>query len=190
MEKAAGQVRAPGRPALLSRERIVEAAAESDNLDLLTMRDLAARLGVSHGALYRWVRNRDELFDLVSDVVVERILAAAEPPGADWRRRLSAIAWAMHDEFGALRGYATHLSRPHQHNQHSLHRLETAVIGAFEQGGVDPVFARHGWSIFITTVISWLAHEENPIDLGPEGPGFELFLDVLLRGLPPREPGA
>lgn len=42
------------------------------------MRELAARLGVNHGALYRWVKNRDELFDLISQVLIDRILPPAE----------------------------------------------------------------------------------------------------------------
>ena len=42
----------------------------------------------------------------------------------------------------------------------------------------------------ITSVVSWLAAQENPLDLGHSTPRFELFLDTLLRGLPAREPGA
>jgi AcrR family transcriptional regulator len=71
--EAATTRRRLGRPAQISREQIVDAALSAGNLDTLTMRELVARLEVRHGALYRWVKNRDQLFDLISDVMVERI---------------------------------------------------------------------------------------------------------------------
>jgi AcrR family transcriptional regulator len=188
MVDAEGTRRRPGRPAQISREQIVDAALSSGNLDTLTMRELAVRLEVRHGALYRWVRNREELLDLISAVMVERVLAADAPGGGDWRPRLARVAWAMHDQFLAVPGYATHLSRPHRHGSHSFERVRTEVTSAFASTGVRPDMAEQSWYIFITSVVSWLAAQENPLDLGPSAPRFELFLDVLLRGLPAREP--
>jgi AcrR family transcriptional regulator len=179
----------PGRPAQINRELIVDAALSCGNLETLTMRELAGRLGVSHSALYRWVTNRDQLFDLVSEVVIERILPAEGPHGGQWRPWLARVAWAMHDRFLAVPGYATRISRPHRHTAHSFGRIRGEVIGAFVGSGVDPVMAEQSWYIFITSVISWLAIQENPLDLGDSAPRFELFLDTLLRGLPAREPG-
>ena len=181
--------RRPGRPAQISREQIVEAALTAGNLDTLTMRELAARLEVRHGALYRWVKNREELLDLISEVMIERVLPPDGPHGSDWRPWLGRVAWAMHDQFLAVPGYATHLSRPHRHGSHSFGRIRTQVIAAFANAGVPPELAEQNWYIFITSVVSWLAVQENPLDLGPSTPRFELFLDVLLRGLPAREPG-
>ncbi|MBB4683773.1 TetR/AcrR family transcriptional regulator [Amycolatopsis jiangsuensis] len=182
--------RRPGRPARISRDKIVEAVSLAENVDTLTMRELAARLGVSHGALYRWVRNRDELFDLVSDVVVERILQQADAGDPEYRAWLTRLAWAMHDGFLALPGYATHLSRPHKHNAHSIDRLGGAVNAALRRSGVTAEMAGHSWQIFITCVVGWLAATENLLHLGADAPRFDLFLDTLLRGLPAREPGA
>ncbi|MBF6065863.1 TetR/AcrR family transcriptional regulator [Nocardia terpenica] len=180
----------PGRPAQLNRERIVDAAFSAGNLDTLTMRDLAARLEVTHGALYRWVRNRDELFDLVSEVMIDRILPPDGPGGGHWREWLARVAWAMHDHFLSVPGYATRTSRPHRHTAHSFGRLRGAVVTAFTDAGVDPELAEQSWYIFITSVVSWLATQENPLDLGRSAPRFDLFLGTLLRGLPAREPGA
>ncbi|PWI42177.1 TetR/AcrR family transcriptional regulator [Streptomyces sp. ICBB 8177] len=179
----------PGRPAQLSRERIVEAALSSGNLDELTMRELAGRLGASHSALYRWVRNRDQLFDLVSEVMVERVLPPEGPDGRHWRAWLAQVAWAMHDRFLAVPGYATRTSRPHRHAARPFERLRREVVTAFAGAGVSPELAEQSWYIFITSVVSWLAIHENPLDLGDAAPRFELFLDTLLRGLPAREPG-
>jgi AcrR family transcriptional regulator len=189
MTDAADVRRPPGRPARISRDRIVEAASSVENLDTLTMRELAARLGVSHGALYRWVKNRDELFDLISEVLTDRILLPEENTRLEWRARLTRIAWAMHDQFLALPGYATHLSRPHTHNAHSIGRLQRAVVTAFIDAGVSAELAEQSWYIFVTSVVGWLAFQENRLDLGPSTPRFALLLDTLLRGLPARQPG-
>jgi AcrR family transcriptional regulator len=184
----------PGRPAQINREQIVDAALSAGNLDTLTMRELAARLEVTHGALYRWVKNREELFDLISEIMIERIVPPDGPPGGprgrSWRPWLARVGWAMHDQFLAVPGYATRLSRPHRHNPGSFGRVRTEVITAFTNVGVSPDLAEQSWYIFITSVVSWLAAQENPLDLGQSAPRFELFLDSLLRGLPAREPGA
>ncbi|GAA4517010.1 hypothetical protein GCM10023191_088770 [Actinoallomurus oryzae] len=176
-----------GRPPQLSREQIVSAALAS-NLETLTLRELAARLGVTHGALYRWISNRDELMDMVSDVLVERILPADEPEEGQWRPWLRRLAWSMHDEFLAVPGYATRTARPHRHNAESFGRLRAGVIRAFTGAGVSPELAEQSWYIFGTSLVSWLAAQEQSLDLGDGRPRFDLFLDVLLRGLPAREP--
>ncbi|MHA6616720.1 TetR/AcrR family transcriptional regulator [Pseudonocardia sp. DLS-67] len=176
-----------GRPAKLSRDVIVAAALESD-LRTVTMRDLAARLGVSHSALYRWVADRDELFDLISEVMVQRILPRAEPAPDTWRDWLTDLAWKMHDEFLAVPGFAAHVAAPHRHNPEAFARLHNRVVHAFTAAGADPVMAEHSWIIFGLGVVQWIAAQEAGHDLGPEAPRFDLFLGVLLRGLPATDP--
>ncbi|MFE2373971.1 TetR/AcrR family transcriptional regulator [Streptomyces sp. NPDC059398] len=179
-----------GRPAQISRELIVDTAISSGNLDTLTMRELAAGLGVTHAALYRWVKSRDELFDLINEFMVERVLPADGPQDRDWRPWLADLAWGMHDRFLALPGYATRISRPHRHTAQPFGRLRSSVVSAFTDAGVSPELAEQSWYIFITSVVSWLAVQEHPLGLGDSAPRYELFLDTLLRGLPAREPGA
>jgi len=176
-----------GRPARLSRELIVAAALQGD-LASLTMRELAARLDVSHSALYRWVADRDELLDLISEVMVERILPTSEPTPADWRDWLARLAWAMHDEFLAVPGYAAHVAAPHRHNARSFGLLRDRVIAAFRAGGAAPEMAVQSWYAFGLGVVQWLGAQQAGHDLGPATPRFDLFLDTLLRGLPTREP--
>lgn len=175
-----------GRPARLSREAIVAAALECD-LRTLTMRDLAARLGVAHSALYRWVTDRDQLFDLIGDVMVERILPTTEPTPATWRGWLADLAWTMREEFLAVPGYAAHVAAPHRHNPEAFARLRGQVVNAFALAGASPAMAQQSWYVFALSVVQWLGAEQTDHDLGPEAPRFDLFLDVLLRGLPTRE---
>jgi AcrR family transcriptional regulator len=60
----------------LTRERVVAEALTvigADGLDAVSMRGLAVRLGVVPGALYRHVRNKDQLRDLVVDGVLAEV---------------------------------------------------------------------------------------------------------------------
>lgn len=153
------------------------------------MRELAARLGVTHGALYGWVGGLEGVFDLVGEVMVNRVLPQEDPEQVGgWRPWLTRLAWAMHDEFLAVPGFATRTARPHRHNPESFGRLRARTVAAFTHSGVEADLAEQSWYIFATSVISWLAVQENPLDLGEQPPRFDLFLDVLLRGLPAREP--
>lgn len=151
------------------------------------MRELAGRLGVTHGALYRWVGDREQLFDLINEVMVERILPSSAPSGRRWRPWLAEVAQAMHDHFLAVPGYASRLSRPHRHSPQAFGRLRSGVVAAFTQAGIDEAMAEQSWYIFITCTVSWLAAKESSLDLGDADPSFELFVDTLLRGLPARE---
>ncbi|MER8029028.1 TetR/AcrR family transcriptional regulator [Streptomyces bauhiniae] len=185
---AAQKTPRPGRPPRLSREAIVAAALRCD-LRTATMRDLADELGVSHSALYRWVKNRDELLDLVSETVVARVLPDTEPTPDTWREWLAGLAWRMHDEFLAAPGFAARVALPHRHAPHAFDRLRTGVLRAFELAGADEEMAEQSWYVFGLGVVQWLGARQLGHDLGTAPPRFDLYLDVLLRGLPAREPG-
>ncbi|MFJ6442969.1 TetR/AcrR family transcriptional regulator [Streptomyces sp. NPDC091649] len=169
----------PGRPPRLSRELIAEAALRG-GVQTLTMRALAARLGVSHAALYRWVPDRDGVLDLVSEVMVGRVLPEDDPGAGTWLDWLARLAWAMHDEFLAVPGYAAHVARPHRHHPASFERLRQKAIAAFRAGGADAEQAELNWNLFGLGVVRWLAAAGD----APEEPPFGLYLDTLLRGLP------
>ncbi|WP_408990991.1 TetR/AcrR family transcriptional regulator [Streptomyces sp. 1268] len=168
----------PGRPARLSRERIAEAALQGD-VATLTMRELATRLGVSHSSLYRWVPDRDGVLDLVSGVMVERVLPEDEPDAGTWLDWLTRLAWAMHDEFLAVPEYAAHVARPHRHHPESFGRLRGRAVAAFRAGGADARQAEQHWTVFGHGVVRWLAAAGS----APAEPPFGRYLDTLLRGL-------
>ncbi|WP_406204183.1 TetR/AcrR family transcriptional regulator C-terminal domain-containing protein [Kitasatospora sp. NBC_01560] len=84
----------------LSRERIVRAAlelADAEGLAALSMRAVAARLGVSAMSPYRYVTSKEELVLLVADAAFGEAGYPAEPP-AGWRPRLELGArtlWSL-----------------------------------------------------------------------------------------------
>jgi AcrR family transcriptional regulator len=84
-----------------SRERIVRAAieiADAEGLAAVSMRRVAALLGVSPMALYRHVPGKDELVHGMAEAVFEE-QAFPEPAPAGWRARLelaARIQWAIY----------------------------------------------------------------------------------------------
>ncbi|NUO58718.1 MAG: TetR/AcrR family transcriptional regulator [Hamadaea sp.] len=69
--------------------------ADADGLDAVSLRRVAAELGTGPATLYRYIVNKDELFDLMVDAV----LGEADPPEptGDWRTDLSAVASAQRE---------------------------------------------------------------------------------------------
>jgi len=75
----------------LTRDRLVRTAiaiADAEGLGALSMRGVAARLGVAAMAPYRYVRGRDELVLLMADAAFGERGYPAKPSG-DWRDRLT-----------------------------------------------------------------------------------------------------
>jgi AcrR family transcriptional regulator len=81
------------RRAPLTRERVLQAAvelADRDGIEALSMRKLGRALGVEGMALYRHVRNKEELLDGIVDAVVGEIRA---PRGdGNWKADMRALA--------------------------------------------------------------------------------------------------
>ncbi|MEV6277478.1 TetR/AcrR family transcriptional regulator C-terminal domain-containing protein [Nocardia sp. NPDC051832] len=93
--------RVPGKPARGPKQRssidaVVTAAleiADSAGLEALTMRAVAARLGLTPMATYTYVPGKAELVDLMLDTVYQR-MPRPDLSGLDWRARVTAIAEA------------------------------------------------------------------------------------------------
>ncbi|MEW9556252.1 TetR/AcrR family transcriptional regulator C-terminal domain-containing protein [Nonomuraea sp. NPDC050783] len=92
---------AHGNQQELTRERIVRTAiaiADAEGIAALSMRGLAARLGVAAMAPYRHVAGRDELVMLMADAVFGERGYPAQPP-TGWRARLELCArtlWSLY----------------------------------------------------------------------------------------------
>jgi AcrR family transcriptional regulator len=82
-----------GRRAL-TRERVVAEALAiiaADGAQSLSMRALAARLGVVPGALYRHVRGKEQLYDLILDAVLAEVDCRPDP-AQPWTAQVAALA--------------------------------------------------------------------------------------------------
>lgn len=87
------------RRAPLSRQRVLDAAlatVDREGLDDLSMRKLAAELGVETMSLYKHVASKDDLLAGLTDLIWAEIAAAA-PPDDDWAVWLPAFGRAIRD---------------------------------------------------------------------------------------------
>src|SRR5215208_2263294 len=83
----------------LSRERVLDAAlrlADESGIDSLSMRKLAAELGVEAMSLYNHVANKGDLFDAIVDRVVSEIEL---PDDGAWDEAVRRCAVSAHAAF-------------------------------------------------------------------------------------------
>lgn len=84
----------------LSRERILAAAveiADERGVGAITMREVAARLGVEAMSLYNHVANKDDILDGVADLVADEFDLPEEID--DWREAMRRRAVSAHQVF-------------------------------------------------------------------------------------------
>ncbi|MFD8013827.1 TetR/AcrR family transcriptional regulator [Streptomyces sp. NPDC058955] len=87
--------RSGGGPAGLDRDRIVAASVrmlDRDGLAKLSMRRLAAELGVTAMSLYWYVDTKDDIIEYAIDTVYGEIDLDTVAAGADWRERIRTLA--------------------------------------------------------------------------------------------------
>jgi AcrR family transcriptional regulator len=72
------------------------AVADDDGFDAVSMRNVAARLGVGTMTLYSYVASKDDLLDLMFDEVMRELLLP-EPLPDDWREAIGAVSRRTRD---------------------------------------------------------------------------------------------
>jgi DNA-binding transcriptional regulator YhcF (GntR family) len=129
----------------LTRAQVVQAAidiADEQGFDGLSMRSVAAELGVPTMSLYKHVRGRDELALLMADAVFAQHRLPAVPPPT-WRAQLELVArmqWAAYRAHPWLPKLLS-LTRP-QPMPNLLHHAEW-VMRALEDHGQSPTVVFH-----------------------------------------------
>lgn len=95
--------REPGsRGAAYSREKIARAAiaiADAEGFEAVSMRRVAAELGAGTMTLYHYVKNKDELMELVSDTIMGEVLIPEGEMPASWREAMAELARRSHAVF-------------------------------------------------------------------------------------------
>ena len=124
------------RRAPLTRQRVVAQALTiiaQDGVEALTMRTLAARLGVVPGALYRYVRSKEQLQDLVLDGVLAEVDCALDP-ALPWTGQLKLLAQRVRAVLEDHPGVAGLLKRRDPLGPHSL-VLAEAFLAPLHRAG-------------------------------------------------------
>ena len=173
--KAVGQARAsaatPARRApwgTISREDIVRAAVEivsAGGYEEMTIRSLAAELGVAPMSLYRHIRDKDDLLD----EVVDRLLAPAWRPSAaedDWQSWLiEAAARLRHFLVSQPAALHVYLSHPVV-SPAAVERMNT-MLGVLRRAGADEATARRAYGALHTYTIGFAALEASRAGWAP-----------------------
>lgn len=116
------------RPPPLTRPRIVRAAlalVDDRGLAALTMRALATELKVSPMALYNHVRDKEELVDLMLDLVLGEV--DCSPTEGDWVTQLRALVVSFHQVLAAHHQLARVYSTQLRIGPHGLRIIERAI---------------------------------------------------------------
>jgi AcrR family transcriptional regulator len=104
LERTAGEIPAepiwarpePGvRRAGYTRDQIAKTAlaiADSEGFDAVSMRRVASELGAGTMTLYHYVRNKDELIDLMDDAMMAEVIVPDDELPSTWREALAEIA--------------------------------------------------------------------------------------------------
>jgi TetR/AcrR family transcriptional regulator, tetracycline repressor protein len=122
----------------LSRDQVVAetlAIVSSQGVQALSMRGLAARLGVVPGALYRHVRSKEELYDLALDAV----LAEVDPQVDDslgWAAQVTELARRLRAALERHPGLAGLLKTRDPLSPHSL-VLAEAFLASLQAAGMS-----------------------------------------------------
>jgi AcrR family transcriptional regulator len=120
----------------LTRDRVVTEALTAiaeDGIQALTMRSLAARLGVVPGAVYYHVRNKQQLQDLVLDNVLAEVDLHLDP-SLGWTGKLKLLAHRLRQVLEAHPGVAGILKTRDPLGPHSL-ALAEALLEPLQAAG-------------------------------------------------------
>jgi AcrR family transcriptional regulator len=120
----------------LTRERVVAEALTiiaEQGVQALTMRRLAARLGVVPGALYHYVRNKQQLHDLVLDNVLAEVDVHLDS-SLGWNDQLKVVAHRLRQVLEDHSGVAGILKTRDPLGPHSL-ALAEAFLGPLQAAG-------------------------------------------------------
>ena len=152
----------------LSRERVLQGAvavADAGGLASLTIRSLAAHLGVKPMSVYHHVTNKDEILDGIVDIVFGEI----ELPtiGGEWhsemRRRAASARDAMRRHPWAIGLVETRTSPGHATLRH-----HDAVIGTLRAGGFSVEMTAHAFALIDAYVYGFALSEATLPFNGPD----------------------
>jgi AcrR family transcriptional regulator len=126
------------RPRLTRQRVVTEALAviAHDGAQALTMRRLAARLGVVPGALYHHVGNKEQLQDLVLDNVLAEVDVHLDP-SLGWTEQLKLLAHRLRQVLEAHPGVAGILKTRDPLGPHSLALAEAFLSPLLATGFGD-----------------------------------------------------
>jgi AcrR family transcriptional regulator len=145
----------------LRRDRVLAAAialADAGGIESLTMRRLGEELGVGPMALYRHVRNKDDLVDGLVDLVFTEV--GLPSAGVDWRTAMRERATSLRDALSRHR-WAIGLMESRTNPGPATLRHHDAVIGSLLAAGFDMPMAAHAYSLLDSYIYGFALTKMN-----------------------------
>ena len=152
----------------LARDDIIQAAVKivrAGGYEEMTIRSLAAELGVAPMSLYRHIRDKDDLLD----EVVDRLLAKAWRPSApedDWQEWVIEAAAKLRS-FLVSQPAALHVYLRHPVVSPAAAERMDAMIDVLRGTGADEETARRAYGALHTYTIGFAALEASRARSGP-----------------------
>ena len=175
------------RRAPVTRERVLQVAielADRGGVEALSMRKLGQELGVDAMALYRHVRNKDDLLD----GLVEAILGQIEPPARtdDWKATVRSQAMAARGVMLRHRWARRVLEDRGTGGPAAMAHIEF-VLATLRDGGFSLEVAHHALHVLGSRIFGFAQDlfEEGP-DVSPEAAAAAAGAATLLVGRFPR----
>jgi AcrR family transcriptional regulator len=146
----------------ISREDIVQAAVKivsAGGYEEMTIRGLAAELGIAPMSLYRHIRDKDDLLD----EVVDRLLAPAWRPSAaedDWQAWVTEAAAKLR-HFLVSQPAALHVYLRHPVVSPAAVERMNAMMGILRRAGADEQTAQRAYGALHTYTIGFAALEAS-----------------------------
>lgn len=152
----------------LDRERVLATAlelADAEGVAALSMRKLAARLGVEAMSLYHHVANKDDILDGMVDAVFAEIELPRENEA--WRpamrRRAESARAAL-----ARHPWAAALLDSRAHPGPATLRHHDAVVGCLRRNGFGVALAAHAFSVLDSYIYGFALQEAALPFAGPD----------------------
>ncbi|WP_280236168.1 TetR/AcrR family transcriptional regulator [Nocardia cyriacigeorgica] len=143
----------------LNRDRVIAAAmalADEKGEAGVTMRAIAAGLGVEAMSLYNHVAGRDDILDGMVDAVFGEIDLPA--PTSDWQHAMRERAASTRTALGRHR-WAVGLMDSRSHPGPATLRHHDAVLGVLRAGGFSVAMAAHAFSVIDSYIYGFVLQE-------------------------------
>lgn len=145
----------------LTRERILEAAvalADRDGLASLTMRKLAAELGVEAMSLYHHIAGKDQMLDGMVDVIFGAI--ELPPNEVEWKQAMRQRAISAREVL-ARHSWALTLVESRRNPGPATLRHHDVMLGCLRSAGFSVAMTAHAVSLIDSYVYGFVLQERN-----------------------------
>jgi TetR/AcrR family tetracycline transcriptional repressor len=170
----------------LTRERVVAealTAISTDGAGALTMRALATRLGVVPAALYRHVRSKEQLLDLVVDGVLSEVDRQTDP-ALTWTEQVKVLAHRLRAVLEDHPGIAGLLKTRDPLGPHSL-ALAEAFLAPLQAAGLPPKQTALAFSLIYDYTLGFALSDRTTInEQRVQNPATRRQLHAFFRSLP------